>query len=1239
MTLPHPGGLVAYQSDRISDLVDRLVAGLLRDEQQQIDTAAQRPFVEHTVVVPTRNLEDYLTFEIAARRGVASGIDFVTIERFLESLLPDGDDERPEIRILDQTAMTRLVLSVFDDPEVMERTELSSVRRFLYPDADPAPRVVQRRRFQLAFRIARLFEEYGYARRNLLRHWREGNSGLDEEYGHLEGPRAVTPADRQIERWQMTLWRELFGAEGAARKGIDGDDRPWMTLPEAVIEYASPDGTELRWPQSVHVFGHSYLPKFFRGLFSRRTYAEDHRISLYVLNPCLEYWGTGIAGDRDEDPVFEILTDESPLQGDEYPLALQMWGRAGRDYQRMIEDVAHDRVDVSADTEPPRHTLLQHFQAMIRNRETARESFDDHPLPEDKKSLNFWSCASVQRECEAIASEIWELVTTHDDLRFNDIAVVVQPKERTLYQTHLRAAFEQTGRIPSNTIDVDGTESSPFLEAVELLLSLPLGEFRRGELLALLVHPCFVANVPEAEEEAWLNWCDELNIFQGGTTDDLEGTYLDEDRFTWQQGIRRLVLGAFMSQPDAGHPASLAIGDDRYLPHETNHGDVDTVGALAMLADELIADARRFRDERRSLGEWMEVFADRIGRYLEALDRRQRRTRMELLGALQRIAEVDPRPGEQLGYYTAREFALAQIAKIEQTRGQYLADGVVVSAFRPMRPIPFEVVFVTGLGEGDFPAPNPPDTLDLRRVVSEEHDVNPRYRDQYMFLETLISTRSRLYLSWVGRHEVTGDELEPASVVHQLREMILQMAPNRGEDAERIRGGLEERIEILEHPLRRYSSVYFPSIDDGQQEAEVIDARGADAIPPRPPDSTEKSGERSERLWPNHHLEARREGRVQSIRRRLLGPLDGYRPTMAELKEGLDESVFCDLAELLQWHPPPETERRIDGDRVVLRLRDLRNFLLCPLQGSARVVLGIYSEDEGDVLDSDHEPFEAEFLTRLKLVRGAFRDALMEGEIDEASRRRFFDRRAEAARLSGELPAGIFFDAERDRCLQMLGDYTSGLEEGLAAEGRLRRIRFGASRRRGEVDEIRDPLVIDVELGDRSVEVELHAGVDVFGDDNLSLLVAAGRKAGAKYHVRGGIDQILLSAGGVDVQGKTVVLTKKGEFDESAVSIDTAGEARAYLRQLAGDVLSGLHDYFLPVEFAEAIVEGPIDDPEAYLREAENKKRPGWNGNYRVSSQYGPVRRWMDAEPLSLRRATDVVRRRYAPFLEIFRGE
>ena len=54
-----------------------------------------------------------------------------------------------------------------------------------------------------------------------------------------------------------------------------------------------------------------------------------------------------------------------------------------------------------------------------------------------------------------------------------------------------------------------------------------------------------------------------------------EGTYIDRDSFHWEQGMRRLVLGAFMTGSHDGDDQVFHLDDADYLPHDQ---PADTAG-------------------------------------------------------------------------------------------------------------------------------------------------------------------------------------------------------------------------------------------------------------------------------------------------------------------------------------------------------------------------------------------------------------------------------------------------------------------------------------------------------------------------------------------------------------------------------------------------------------------------------------------------------------------------------------
>jgi exodeoxyribonuclease V gamma subunit len=179
----------------------------------------------------------------------------------------------------------------------------------------------------------------------------------------------------------------------------------------------------------------------------------------------------------------------------------------------------------------------------------------------------------VRREAEAIAQEIWALIQADAErgrgpgerLRFSDIAVMVAGHDPATHFTHLASAFDERGFEIPYTLEATALAShSRVAEAAVRLLELPFGRFTRAEVLSVVTHPAVAGRFAEADTQEWVRWCDALGIFHGADRADHEGTYLDRDLHNWDQGLRRLALGAVMSSPEV----AFRLDGQEYLPEE-----------------------------------------------------------------------------------------------------------------------------------------------------------------------------------------------------------------------------------------------------------------------------------------------------------------------------------------------------------------------------------------------------------------------------------------------------------------------------------------------------------------------------------------------------------------------------------------------------------------------------------------------------------------------------------------------
>jgi exodeoxyribonuclease V gamma subunit len=152
----------------------------------------------------------------------------------------------------------------------------------------------------------------------------------------------------------------------------------------------------------------------------------------------------------------------------------------------------------------------------------------------------------------------------------------------------------------------------------------------------------------------------------------------------------------------------------------------------------------------------------------------------------------------------------AWLAGLDQGRlsQRFLAGAVNFCTLMPMRAIPFKLVCLLGMNDGDYPRAQPPLDFDLMGSDYRPGDRSRREDDRYLLLEALLSARDQLYISWVGR-SIRDNSERPASVlIGQLRDHLAS--------GWRLHDVDEDLLEAItqEHPLQPFSARYFHEGDE-----------------------------------------------------------------------------------------------------------------------------------------------------------------------------------------------------------------------------------------------------------------------------------------------------------------------------------------------------------------------------------------------------------------------------------------
>jgi exodeoxyribonuclease V gamma subunit len=1130
--------LRAVHGNRVEDLL----AGLL-----EVLPSAD-PFTPSTIIVGSHLVARWLTREIALARGIAAGLDLVRFDAFVErTWTSDGPEAR--IEALDRKRLGAAFASVLADGELVSR--MPAVAAYLAAAPAPGDRAGPRR-VQLAEHLATLTWSYALSRPD----WMPALIA-----GQVPNELAQDPTAA----WQAPLIGAAVSRLPRDRRWAPTPMLPWLR------RRAGLSAPTLATP--TFVFGMSFFAR--SQLEALSDLAATSEVVAFVLDPCRELWD-----DVDGRGAVDRTTD---------PLPLVLWGRPVRDtLGALIERTGGDLEDrFSSSGDRTGDSARERLLADVRDRGVPSSGAG-------AAGVTVLACPNARREIEVIAAEIRRRLDADPTLRAHDIAVWIAG-EAEAYLAQAPSAFEAVG-VPCHQIDAPIDDRGRIGEAVLAILELPTSGMARRDLLRVMTHPAVLAGHPHVDAADWVRWTERLGIVHGADASAHDGTYLAEHpgHFHWDQGVRRLALGAFMVGERA-HRGAARIAGMPVAPEELRPDQQASAATFALLVRSLCADAAWLATYEAPFTRWAEVLAALVDDYLAPRDEEATRDLERVRSLLAGLAQLDV-DGRVLGFREVREHVIRQLAAARSNRGEPLAAGVMIAPLVAMRALPFRTVFVAGLDEGAFPAGDQPSPLDLRREM-RAGDVSPRDRDRAAFLDVLLCARDALYLSYVAVEPKSGQPLGPSSVVLELGDAL---APYLGAPSSR-----EALAQItVRHPLHRFGGAEGSPVISRERWACTVRDRLRAHLRASGHPIPDEDGQLALLADPSQ-TELRVALGILAERgdagRRWEGEGGGEPGVARARREEIDAPVA-----------PVQTTSRS------LTISNLRGFLDSPIQAWAQAVLGLDELPDDEAAQHSDEPFHLgrpERATVLREVLAAFlRDPgrPLEDRYDEAV--------AELA-LRGQFPVGVFAEAERTIDLATLATWRAGL--GLLAVDSATRFGFGRAHSPGA--ELLPALAIELATN-RVVRITGQTEQLLRDGTRFVSIIPTLRTIDKRssYHLRGAFDHVLLAAAGLAPAGHVhKLLDPEGKVLEIRHEPWTSDDARAYLATLARELLDEPHGYVLPFDALAKALSG-----------GKPSLKPGAPTN---SLGFGPIER---KDGLALPAdASAMAQRRLRPLVDRMRGD
>lgn len=769
------GRFYLYTSSRMETLADLYA-----------DTRRRQPLLfrpadilsTETIVVPTKGVAVWLEHYLCQRHSfVLANISFPFIRSQIDDLLrrrqPAGATEENPFAPYSIPRMTWDIMSLLhchlDQYQELHEYLDEAVNRESCP---------QLRHYQLAVRIAQLFDQYLIYRPALLQDWCD------------------KPAEH--EHWQALLWRQLRQQAACPSPA------------EALLEFCQGElQPEAYAPLSI--FGSSVMPASFLRVFKKLSTVVP--VHFFYLNPCEEYWADQKnKWQRREHAAFEDTRFSNPLLGN--------LGMQGQEFFRevlQLEDIFEIEpeseadgyrnyawIDDRAEAEPEiaGPGILQRLQHDIRKQVSPGDDDELLGLSDGDDSLTIHSCHYDLRQVEVLHNHLLALLQKHH-YALNDILIMAPDINR--FATLIQAVFDQ-GPLAGHYALSDRSISQDNLlaEAFLGILSLCHSRFPVSQVLQLLDSQALRARFGFSSEDmvtirAWLS---EAKVHWGKDAAERELLYGRAfANYSWRQGLDRLLLGLAIDDEQDSPP----LLGEQLLPLSQANGQENRqlLEKLGQFINALFALAKSIPREGLTVQEWSGKLTGILETFFlanadSAFDYGVMANTIQMF-----IQNLQPSnyAGKRITLPVVSSI-LSEALQIPQETAGFLSGKITCCSLLPMRSIPCKVIALLGMDEDAFPRQENPLGFSIIAQEGRPLDRRRQWEDRFLFLETLLSAQEYLLLYYHGQDEFDQKEHSPSTVIAEVLEYI-QLCT--GESLSDICSKI-----IIRHPLHAFSPKSFP---------------------------------------------------------------------------------------------------------------------------------------------------------------------------------------------------------------------------------------------------------------------------------------------------------------------------------------------------------------------------------------------------------------------------------------------
>ncbi|MFI3256326.1 MAG: exodeoxyribonuclease V subunit gamma, partial [Psittacicella sp.] len=561
--------------------------------------------------------------------------------------------------------------------------------------------------YSLAYLLASTFDEYSIYRPEYLKDWQDNldsNLGLD------------------YEKWQKQLWQEILKLINKKEISLD---KILKSKSKIEIDSYFEKHSKKIIGNDIFIFGSSAISRSNLNYFYK--YAETNNVHFLILNPSPTYWYEREFFDSEMHRLCSKYKKDSIFLLDSF--------------------LKNDIVRYEDFVEPKSNNLLNSLKSHI----FYQRSFDilqEIPLKQDS-SIEIHACYSPVREVEVLRDNILDWLDIDPNLKLSDIGVVVPNLKE--YSNAFKVVFNQFSKNDTRSLMYrifDMPYSDINQEILEKMFTLRESDLTKEVVFEFLnynlIREAFDLTVDEIL--ALQKIVDNLLIIKESANQELSYN-------SWEYAKKRILLGVALNFDYSiwNNIASFSV---------LSSSITEIYLKLMVFIDEL-SSWKSYLNKNHSFISWMEMITKLTNRcfFNDNLDR----FLLKISNYISFLFESN----HLVGASTIKDVLSTSLSKTSNKITPYL-DMINVGINISLSARSYKYLAILGSNESNEPTEERRPYFNLIRQDPKPWDLSIANEAKAYFLESILNTENKLFLSYVSNSIETNEEMKYSSFIEDL---------------------------------------------------------------------------------------------------------------------------------------------------------------------------------------------------------------------------------------------------------------------------------------------------------------------------------------------------------------------------------------------------------------------------------------------------------------------------------------